>query len=131
MSEGYWIFSYGTLRQPEVQRALFGRALQAEEDVLTGYRIGMVAINNPEVVRMSGSAEHPGLIATDDASDRVAALALKVTTDELAAADAYEAADYVRAPVTLESGRAAFVYLARQSPQRSRDFPEPFALRRD
>ena len=113
MTTRAWIFSYGTLRQPEVQRELFGRALAAEQDALTGFRIGMVAISNPEVVRMSGSAEHPGLIATGEPSDRVAGLALEVTADELAAADAYEAADYVRAPVTLESGRAAFVYLAR------------------
>ena len=113
MREHHWIFSYGTLRQPEVQRELFGRALRAEEDALTGFRIGMVAISNPEVVRMSGSAEHPGLIRTDDPEDRVEGRALAVSGAELAAADAYEAADYVRAPVTLESGRAAFVYLAR------------------
>jgi hypothetical protein len=96
-----------------VQRELFGRALEAEDAALTGFRIGMVAISNPDVVRLSGSAEHPGLIRTDDAKDRVEGQALAVTAAELAAADAYESADYFRAPVTLESGRAAFVYLAR------------------
>ena len=112
MTAMHWIFSYGTLRQPEVQRELFGRTLEAEDDVLTGFRIGMVAISNPEVVRLSGSSEHPGLVRSDDA-DRVQGQALAVTAAELAAADAYEAADYYRAPVTLESGRTAFVYLAR------------------
>jgi gamma-glutamylcyclotransferase (GGCT)/AIG2-like uncharacterized protein YtfP len=113
MTEMHWIFSYGTLRQPEVQRELFGRTLQAEDDVLSGFRIGMVAISNPDVVRLSGSAEHPGLVRSDDGNDRVEGQALAVTATELAAADAYEAADYYRAPVTLESGRPAFVYLTR------------------
>jgi hypothetical protein len=108
-----YIFSYGTLRQPEVQRAIFGRELEAEDDVLTGFRVGMVAISNPEVVRLSGSAEHPGLIRTDVEADRITGVALAVTNEELAAADAYEAADYVRVPVTLASGRAAFVYITR------------------
>lgn len=109
----YWIFSYGTLRQPEVQQAVFGRVLDGREDALAGFRIARVAISNPEVVRLSGSAEHPGLLRTDDSTDRVTGLALSVTTEELAAADAYEAADYVRVPVKLASGTAAFVYLAR------------------
>ena len=113
MTDMHWIFSYGTLRQPEVQRELFGRALEAQDDILTGFRIGMVAISNPEVVRLSGSSEHPGLVRTNDSQDRVEGQALAVTATELAAADAYEAADYVRAPVTLESGRQAFVYLTR------------------
>ena len=113
MTDMHWIFSYGTLREADVQRELFGRTLEADDDALTGFRIDMVAISNPEVVRMSGSAEHPGLVRTDDPGDRVEGQALAVTATELAAADAYEAADYFRAAVTLESGRAAFVYLAR------------------
>ncbi|MEO5774640.1 MAG: gamma-glutamylcyclotransferase family protein [Sphingomicrobium sp.] len=108
-----WIFSYGTLRQAEVQRAIFGRELEGHADALTGFRVGMVAISNPEVVRLSGSSEHPRLIRTDDNKDRVEGVALSITADELVAADAYEAADYVRVPVTLTSGRSAFVYVAR------------------
>lgn len=109
----HWIFSYGTLRQPDVQRAIFGRELDARDEALTGFRVGMVAISNPEVVQLSGSAEHPGLIRTGDQSDRVSGLALAVTIEDLAAADAYESADYIRVPVTLASGTPAFVYVVR------------------
>ncbi|HEX8412408.1 MAG TPA: gamma-glutamylcyclotransferase family protein [Sphingomicrobium sp.] len=116
MTDQHWIFSYGTLRQPEVQRALFGRALAAVDDALCGFRIGMVRISNPKVVALSGSGEHPGLIATGERSDRVSGTALGVTSAELKAADAYEAADYCRVAVTLGSGRAAFVYVARPQP---------------
>lgn len=109
----YRIFSYGTLQQPEVQRAIFGHELVGQEDILPGYRIGTVPISNAEVVRLSGTAQHPGLIHTDDSNDRVPGVALAVTSGELTAADAYEAADYVRVAVTLASGTAAFVYVAR------------------
>ena len=32
------LFSYGTLRLAEVQRALFGRLVQGEPDAMPGYR---------------------------------------------------------------------------------------------
>ena len=108
-----WIFSYGTLRQPEVQRAVFRRELHGEADRLTGFRSGTVTISNPDVVALSGSAKHPGLIRTGDPGDQVAGTALSIMQSELAAADAYEAADYVRHEVVLASGKTAFVYLAR------------------
>ena len=108
-----WIFSYGTLRQPDVQRAVFERELHGENDFLTGFRIGTVKISNPNVVALSGAAEHPGLIQTGDPADRVAGTALAVSESELAAADAYERADYIRHEVKLASAKTAFVYLAR------------------
>lgn len=108
-----WIFSYGTFGQPEVQRAIFQRELGGDDDCLTGFRIGTVKISDPNVVALSGSAEHPGLIRSEDSQEQVRGTALAVTEDELAAADAYETADYVRQTVILESGKTAFVYLAR------------------
>ncbi|MEO6360602.1 MAG: gamma-glutamylcyclotransferase family protein [Sphingomicrobium sp.] len=108
-----WIFSYGTLRQPDVQRAIFQRELRGEDDCLTGFRVGIVKISDPDVAALSGSAEHPGLIRTGNPADRVAGTAFAVTDSELASADAYEAADYARHAVTLASGKTAFVYLAR------------------
>ncbi|MFL6733628.1 MAG: gamma-glutamylcyclotransferase family protein [Sphingomicrobium sp.] len=114
MADPVWIFSYGTLRQPEVQQQLFGRTLEHQADALAGFRLGMVSISNPEVVRLSGSTQHPGLIASGDASDRIEGAALAVSAEELAVADLYESADYERVSVTLASGRPGFVYLARQ-----------------
>jgi hypothetical protein len=34
------LFAYGTLRQPEVQRAVFGRVLDGAEDAVCGYDLG-------------------------------------------------------------------------------------------
>lgn len=110
------LFAYGTLQNANVQREQFGRLLRGEPDVLTGFRIGRVAISDPEVVRKSGESHHPALIATGCASQRVEGTLFSIASDELAAADDYEAGEYVRRRVTLESGRQAWVYVAATDP---------------
>jgi gamma-glutamylcyclotransferase (GGCT)/AIG2-like uncharacterized protein YtfP len=107
------LFSYGTLRLPEVQRATFGAELPTSDDELVGWRLGVLRITDPAVVALSGSAEHPILERTDDAHDRVAGAVLELTADQLDAADAYEVDDYHRVSVRLASGREAWVYVRR------------------
>jgi gamma-glutamylcyclotransferase (GGCT)/AIG2-like uncharacterized protein YtfP len=98
------LFVYGTLRDPEVQQAVFGRAVPAETDALCGYGLTTVVID--------GQA-YRGLHASGDSDSRVAGLVLALSEAELASADAYEGeTDYVRVVVRLESGREAFVYLS-------------------
>ncbi len=103
------LFSYGTLRQPEVQRALFGRLLQGEPDAMIGWRSRMIEISDPDVIAKSGSRWHPMVEQTGNAGDAVEGVLFRITAAELASADAYEV-DYVRRAVTLRSGRIAFVY---------------------
>lgn len=110
------LFSYGTLRQPEVQRALFGREVPTQPDALPGFRLEWLLITDPAVVATSGSDRHP-IIRRADPTDHVPGACLELTEDELAAADAYEVADYTRAGVRLTSGRRAWVYLAADSAQ--------------
>lgn len=112
MDGDVWLFSYGTMRQPEVQRALWGRTVPMEADALVGFRLASVRITDPAVIATSGSDAHPMLVP-DVAGNGVDGAALRLTAAELAAADAYEVEDYVRVPVTLASGRAAFAYVAR------------------
>jgi gamma-glutamylcyclotransferase (GGCT)/AIG2-like uncharacterized protein YtfP len=104
-----WLFSYGTLRQRDVQLATFGRELQGEPDVLEGYVLGKVLIRDEGVVATSGLAEHLILRPGEGAIEGVA---FAVTPAELEAADAYETDDYARIEATLKSGRRAFVYVA-------------------
>jgi hypothetical protein len=106
------LFSYGTLRQPDVQHALFGRAVPMGEDVLPGFRLDWLRITDPDVIRTSGSDRHPILRRSQDPEDAVPGAFLELDDAELAAADAYEVEDYVRAEVVLASGTAAWVYLA-------------------
>lgn len=106
-----WLFSYGTLRQADVQRATFDRTLDSEPDILCGYSLTMLSITDPDVIATSGSDSHPIIRKTGVETDEVQGLALAVTATELAAADTYEVSDYRRTAVILKSGRAAFVYV--------------------
>lgn len=110
MGADVWLFSYGTLRQAEVQQATFGRLLEGQADSLPGYRLDWITITDPEVIATSGASRHPILRASD--GDQVSGAALRITPAELAQADAYEVDSYRRVAVRLGSGREAFVYVA-------------------
>lgn len=106
------VFSYGTLRQANVQDALFGRRVPTSRDALPGWRLEWLTITEPEVIRTSGSDRHPILVPGDD-GDTVDGACLELQSDaELAAVDAYEVEDYTRTEVTLASGVRAWVYVA-------------------
>jgi hypothetical protein len=109
------VFSYGTLRQPGVQRALYGDEVPTVADALPGFRIDWLVITDADVIRTSGSDRHP-ILRPGSADDRVEGAYLELDDAGLAATDAYEVDDYVRRLVTLASGVEAFVYLARDEP---------------
>ena len=99
-----WLFAYGTLRDPAVRRAVFGREPQSEADALAGYRLSTVSI---------GGETYRTLLPSAQAEASVEGLALRLRASELAAADSYEGeTDYARIGVRLESGRDAFVYVS-------------------
>ena len=108
-----WVFSYGTLRQPDVQLGSYGRLLEGLDDQLTGYRLETLAITDPGVVELSGSAEHPVAVFTGDPADVVSGTRFALTTDELRVTDRYESADYRRIGVDLASGTRAWLYVAK------------------
>jgi hypothetical protein len=105
------LFSYGTLQQEDVQLATFGRRLSGVSDALVGFSRSMVAIQDPEVVRTSGKTHHPIVAFTGRDEDRVPGTAFEISDVELAHADAYEVAAYVRVGAPLASGLEAWVYV--------------------
>lgn len=111
-----WLFSYGSLRQADVQRALFSREPDCKPDTLSGFAASPLRITDPAVIATSGSADHLILRRTDDVGDRIEGVAIALTADELASADAYEVEDYIRIQVRLDSGRIAFVYVEGAAP---------------
>jgi len=108
---GVWLFAYGTLRQKEVQLAIFGRVLEGRADVLPGYALSPLLITDPGVIATSGTAHHTIVRETGDPLDAVPGIVFRITQAELAAADAYEVADVTRVAVRLGSGIDAFVYV--------------------
>lgn len=106
------IFSYGTLRQANVQLATFGRRLEGRPDVLAGFALSPMTITDPQVIAASGAAIHTIARPSGKPSDRVPGIVFVLTPAELEAADRYEAGPITRIRVRLESGGEAFVYVA-------------------
>jgi len=105
------LFSYGTLREEGVQRAVFGRAVAGSPDSIVGYRLTSVTITDPDAIATSGKAEHTILDPTGDENDRIAGVVLSISAAELELADVYEDAAYKRVRVRLLSGGEAWVYV--------------------
>jgi gamma-glutamylcyclotransferase (GGCT)/AIG2-like uncharacterized protein YtfP len=105
------LFSYGTLRQPEVQRATWGRLIEGRPDSLVGYRLAPLDISSAEVVRLSGKAVHNIARRSGRPEDRIEGVVFELGAEELEATDAYEVDAYSRREVRLESGLVAFAYV--------------------
>ena len=104
------LFSYGTLQDRAVQLANFGRELTGSADSLTGYSTSLIAIRDAAVVAASGKTHHTIAERSGNPADEVRGTVYEITAGELAAADRYEVSEYTRIPVTLKSGKPAWVY---------------------
>jgi gamma-glutamylcyclotransferase (GGCT)/AIG2-like uncharacterized protein YtfP len=105
------LFSYGTLRQREVQLATFGRELDGHDDAIIGYELGYVTITDPHVIATSGCDRHPILRPTASPDAHVDGTVFAISQTELRAADEYEVDDYRRISVPLRSGPQAWVFV--------------------
>lgn len=106
------LFSYGTLQQEEVQLSTFGRKLDGQKDLITGYEPSLLKITDPALATKLGKTHHDNISATGDDWSNVQGTVFDVTEAELAMADTFEGQfDYKRVNVTLASGNDAWVYL--------------------
>jgi hypothetical protein len=105
------LFSYGTLQDPAVQLASFGRELAGSSDALPGYSTSLIAIRDQAVVAKSGKSHHAIAERSGNLSDQVPGMVFRITPEELMAADRYEVSDYTRVEVTLRSGLRAWAYV--------------------
>lgn len=108
------LFSYGTLQQEHVQISTFGRLLNGRADGIIGYIVTSLKITDPEVIQISGQANHPMIRATGNVRHRVPGTVFELTDEDLGKADAYEVEAYVRVQAPLESGGRAWVYIERE-----------------
>jgi len=96
MNEMKLLFSYGTLQDVQVQIETFGRELTGASEVLLGYQLELVKIEDEAVVKLSGKTHHP-----------IAILGNK--TSEI---DQYEVDAYQRVLGKMQSGIEAWVYVS-------------------
>jgi len=104
------LFSYGTLQLETVQLETFGRLLTGNEDILPGYTLDEIQIQDKAVIATSGTDRHPILKYTGLSSDSVAGTVFEITEDELQQSDEYEVAEYQRVSAQLKSGVTAWIY---------------------
>ena len=72
--------------------ATFGRQLVGSNDVLQGFELVSLKIEDPTVIAISGKAHHTMDRFTGRASDVVSGTVFAVTPDELQSGDKYEVA---------------------------------------
>jgi hypothetical protein len=106
------LFSYGTLRQENVQRVTFGRLLEGRADALPGYVLGSMTVADPHVIAASGAAVHNIARPAGGAAEPIPGIVFEVTAAELEAADRYESGPIRRIRARLVSGIEAFVYVS-------------------
>ena len=87
------LFSYGTLQQENVQKALFGRVLKGSPEILPGYQVRELEITDAQVITTSGKRFHPILCFTGNPNQKVASTAFELTEQELLQAERYEVKD--------------------------------------
>ena len=109
------LFSYGTLRDPDVQLELFGRHVNGVATELVGYRRSTHHVTDADFAARSGSETHAIAHFTGDDDDRIPGTALDVTDADLEIADAYEPPGYIRVIGRLASGDDAWVYVATET----------------
>ncbi len=105
------LFSYGTLQEEEIQRAVFGHPVAGTPDALVGYRLRVQVITDARAIAISGRAEHTVLEPSGQETDHIEGMLFRLTAEELARADAYEDKAYKRVLVPMRSGVDAWVYV--------------------
>ena len=106
------LFSYGSLQQEEVQLSTFGRKLEGEKDLLTGYEPSLVKIEDHAVAERLKKTHHDNVRNTGDDWSSVQGTVFEITDAELTKADTFEAQyGYQRVHVPLASGKEAWVYV--------------------
>jgi len=104
------LFSYGTLQMENVQKETFDRTLKGTKDILVGYILSEVKINDKSVIEKSGTDIHPILKFTGNHLDQVEGTIFEITKPELQQADDYEVEEYARIEADFKSGKKAWVY---------------------
>jgi len=96
-----YLFSYGTLQNIDVQRAILGRTLKGKIGILAGYRISNKKLHGKYPVI------EPSPLETDNVKGKL----FKVSHFELHELDHYETYAYKRIEVKLKSGTKAWAYV--------------------
>jgi len=103
-----YLFSYGTLRNEEIQLAIFGRVVSTTLDALPDYVLRTVSLTNWKAAGISGGEMQKTVEPCP--GGLIVGMVLEVSEEELRLCDDYEPVDYERIKVPLRSGKNAWLY---------------------
>ncbi len=109
------LFSYGTLQLEKIQLENYGRTLKGTRDRLIGYTTEKTKITDTTVLAKSQLDHHPIAIKSGNETDFLVGILFEITGTELRETDDYEVSDYHRILETFESGKKAWVYVAKNT----------------
>ena len=101
------LFTYGTLQHEDIQENLFGRMLQGTPEILIGYALKKINIEEE-----FGIVAYDILVETGNPEDTINGIIYEITTKELHQADLYEGFHYKRVEVNLQTNEKAWAYSA-------------------
>lgn len=96
------LFIYGTLRQPDIQKTVFGGPIVGSADSLRDFALGEVVVVGKTYLN---------LVARADST--VDGMVIEVNEEQLRNADEFETEKYSRQEFLLASGRRAEAYIAK------------------
>jgi hypothetical protein len=105
------LFTYGVLQTTDVQLDTFGRLLHGEDDTLPAFRLDAGEGADERDAPAAGAHRRRVLRHTGDPRDRVFGTVVRLSPDELDAADEYLMSRSRRISVVLASGLSAWVYV--------------------
>lgn len=111
MDSAEYLFSYGTLQLEAVQMATFGRLLAGDRDILQGYELMPLEIEDLTVISISGKRHQTIARFTGRPADTIPRVVYALTPEEIRRADEYEVAPCLRISAVLQSGIRAWVYV--------------------
>jgi gamma-glutamylcyclotransferase (GGCT)/AIG2-like uncharacterized protein YtfP len=102
------LFAYGSLREEEVQKTVFGRILKGIPEKLEGYAVKII-----EIEEEFGLEEYPIIVPSENTNDSIEGILFELTMEELSLSDTYEGNSYTRIQVQLRSSKVVWVYSAK------------------
>jgi gamma-glutamylcyclotransferase (GGCT)/AIG2-like uncharacterized protein YtfP len=108
-----YLFSYGTLQLPKVQKETYARLLVGRKDILPQYKLDEIEITNIEVLKKSNKKFHPIAVRGSEL-DFIEGVIFEITEQELLETDKYEVSGYIRVLEEFMSGQKAWVYVSKR-----------------
>ena len=99
------LFTYGTLQNDDIQETIFGRQLQGTPEILIGYVIKEIQIEEE-----FGIVHYPIIMETNNPEDTINGIVYEITSIDLRQADLYEGLHYKRVEVHLQSNEMVWAY---------------------